>query len=57
MYGLFEMKERFGARWIDLAGNHEWVARPWRYAAGRVALRLSRLGLIPSRRPAGPSGP
>jgi lipid II:glycine glycyltransferase (peptidoglycan interpeptide bridge formation enzyme) len=57
MYGLFEMKERFGARWIDLVGNHEWVARPWRYAAGRVALRLNRLGLIPSRGPAGRSGP
>ena len=43
MYGLFEMKERFGARWIDLAGNHERVARPWRYAIGRVAMRVSRL--------------
>ena len=57
MYGLFEMKERFGARWIDLAGNHEWVARPWRYAAGRLAMRLSRLGLVPARAPTARSGP
>ena len=43
MHGLLAMKERFGAHWVDLAGNHEWVARPWRYAAGRVAARLRRL--------------
>jgi lipid II:glycine glycyltransferase (peptidoglycan interpeptide bridge formation enzyme) len=42
MHGLFAMKERFGAHWVDLAGNHEWVARPWSYAAGRVAARLRR---------------
>ena len=57
MHGLLVMKERFGGRWIDLAGNHEWVARPWRYATGRLAMRLSRLGLAPSRGPAGRSGP
>jgi lipid II:glycine glycyltransferase (peptidoglycan interpeptide bridge formation enzyme) len=43
MHGLLVMKERFGGRWIDLAGNHEWVARPWRYAAGRMTSRLRRL--------------
>ena len=43
MYGLFVMKERFGGQWIDLAGNHERVVRPWRYALGRVAARLGRL--------------
>ena len=43
MYGLLVMKERFGGKWIDLAGNHERVVRPWRYALGRVAARLARL--------------
>lgn len=43
MYGLYAMKERFGGRWVELAGNHEWVARPWRYAAGRLTSRLARL--------------
>jgi len=57
MHGLLVMKERFGGRWIDLTGNHEWVARKWRYAAGRIAMRLSRLGLAPPRAPAGRSGP
>ena len=40
MYGLWRFKDALGARWIEQAGNHEWVARPWRYIAGRVALRL-----------------
>jgi lipid II:glycine glycyltransferase (peptidoglycan interpeptide bridge formation enzyme) len=40
MYGLLVMKERFGARWVDLAGNHQRVMRPWRYAAGRIAARV-----------------
>jgi lipid II:glycine glycyltransferase (peptidoglycan interpeptide bridge formation enzyme) len=40
MYGLWRFKDALGARWIEQAGNHEWVARPWRYAIGRVALRL-----------------
>jgi lipid II:glycine glycyltransferase (peptidoglycan interpeptide bridge formation enzyme) len=43
MYGLYVMKERFGGTWLELSGNHEWVARPWRYAAGRVTSRLARL--------------
>ena len=43
MYGLLVMKERFGGQWIDLAGNHERVVRPWRYALGRVTARLGRL--------------
>jgi Acetyltransferase (GNAT) domain len=43
MYGLMVMKERFGGQWIDLAGNHERVVRPWRYALGRVTARLGRL--------------
>jgi hypothetical protein len=40
MYGLWRFKDALGARWIEQAGNHEWVARPLRYAAGRVASRL-----------------
>ena len=40
MYGLWRFKDALGARWLELAGNHEWVARPWRYTLGRVALRL-----------------
>ena len=43
MHGLYAMKERFGGRWLELSGNHEWVARPWRYAAGRLTARLARL--------------
>jgi hypothetical protein len=43
MYGLFVMKERFGGKWVDLAGNHELVVRPWRYALGRVTARFGRL--------------
>ncbi|HZM73458.1 MAG TPA: hypothetical protein VFC71_08760 [Candidatus Polarisedimenticolia bacterium] len=40
MHGLWRFKDALGARWIEQVGNLEWVARPWRYAAGRVALRL-----------------
>ena len=43
MHGLLAMKERFGGRWVELSGNHEWVARPWRYGVGRVVARLRRL--------------
>jgi hypothetical protein len=41
MWGLYRFKRSFGARWVDQAGNHEWVARPWRYAAGRLTGRLA----------------
>lgn len=37
MRGLYEFKEAFGGRWIELAGAHERVVRPRRYAAGRAA--------------------
>jgi lipid II:glycine glycyltransferase (peptidoglycan interpeptide bridge formation enzyme) len=43
MRGLYEFKRSFGARWIELTGNHERIARPWRYGLGRVSGRL--LGL------------
>ena len=41
-YGLYEHKRSFGADWVALAGAHERVERPWRYAAGRAAARASR---------------
>ncbi|HEY8869183.1 MAG TPA: peptidoglycan bridge formation glycyltransferase FemA/FemB family protein [Candidatus Limnocylindrales bacterium] len=41
MYGLLAFKESFGGRWVEQAGNHEWVARPWRYLAGRLTGRLA----------------
>jgi hypothetical protein len=48
MRGLYEFKESFGGRWVELAGAHERVARPRRYAAGRAAgaagRALGRLG-------------
>jgi hypothetical protein len=37
MRGLYEFKEAFGGRWIEMAGAHERVSRPRRYAAGRAA--------------------
>jgi len=43
MHGLYAFKRSFGAEWVDLVGNHEWVARPWRYAAGRVTARLAAM--------------
>ncbi len=43
MYGLYAFKRSFGAEWVDQVGNHEWVARPWRYGAGRVTGRLATL--------------
>ena len=42
MYGLYAFKASFGARWVEQTGNHEWIARPARYLAGRVAGRLAR---------------
>lgn len=49
-YGLLRFKESFGGQWIELSGNHQWVARPFRYFAGRAAARL--LGW-PSSAPSG----
>jgi hypothetical protein len=42
MRGLYEFKEAFGGRWIELTGAHERVARPRRYAAGRAAGAAAR---------------
>ncbi len=42
-FGLYEHKRSFGAEWVALAGAMERVARPWRYAVGRVAARAVRV--------------
>ena len=43
MHGLYEHKRSFGAAWIQLAGAHERVIRPRRYALGRAIARAARL--------------
>jgi FemAB family len=42
MHGLLAFKEAFGGEWVEQSGNHEWVARPWRYALGRVLAAVAR---------------
>lgn len=42
MHGLLTFKEAFGGEWVEQSGNHEWVARPWRYATGRVLAAVAR---------------
>ena len=49
-YGLYQHKRSFGAEWVELAGAHERVARPTRYALGRVAAAVMRR-LAPGSRP------
>lgn len=43
LYGLYEHKRSFGAEWLELAGAHELVVRPFRYAAGRALARVVRI--------------
>jgi lipid II:glycine glycyltransferase (peptidoglycan interpeptide bridge formation enzyme) len=43
MFGLYEHKRSFGAEWVEMTGAHERVMRPWRYAAGRAAARVTRI--------------
>jgi lipid II:glycine glycyltransferase (peptidoglycan interpeptide bridge formation enzyme) len=43
MWGLYQHKVGFGGRWLALAGAHERVFRPRRYAAGRLTARAARL--------------
>lgn len=43
MYGLLFFKRMFGGQWVELSGNHEWVARPGRYLLGRLTGRLAAL--------------
>jgi lipid II:glycine glycyltransferase (peptidoglycan interpeptide bridge formation enzyme) len=42
MHGLLAFKEQLGGEWVEQSGNHEWVARPWRYALGRVLAAVAR---------------
>jgi lipid II:glycine glycyltransferase (peptidoglycan interpeptide bridge formation enzyme) len=42
MYGLYQHKASFGARWVEMAGAHERVIRPRRYAAGRLVAGVTR---------------
>ena len=39
-HGMLTFKESFGATWVELAGAHERVNRPMRYAAGRALTRV-----------------
>ncbi len=41
-YGLYQHKRSFGAEWVELVGAHERVARPARYAFGRLAAAATR---------------
>jgi len=43
MWGLYQHKLSFGGRWLELAGAHERVIRPRRYAIGRATSRVARL--------------
>ncbi len=43
MWGLYQHKLGFGGRWLELAGAHERVIRPRRYAVGRLTARAARL--------------
>jgi lipid II:glycine glycyltransferase (peptidoglycan interpeptide bridge formation enzyme) len=43
MYGLYEHKRSFGAGVVAMVGAHERVARPWRYALGRLTTRVARI--------------
>lgn len=43
MYGLYEHKRSFGARWVPSAAAHELLLQPARYRAGRLAGRVAAL--------------
>ncbi len=43
MWGLYQHKLSFGGQWLELAGAHERVFRPRRYAAGRAIARAARM--------------
>jgi hypothetical protein len=49
MHGVLAFKESFGARWIDLTGNHARVLNSARYAAGSLAERVG--ASVPHRSP------
>jgi hypothetical protein len=44
MWGLYQHKVSFGARWVEQAGAQELVLRGWRYGLGRLTGRAAALG-------------
>lgn len=42
-YGMYQFKESFGARWVDLTGAHQRTMRPIRNLAGRLVGRLTSI--------------
>jgi lipid II:glycine glycyltransferase (peptidoglycan interpeptide bridge formation enzyme) len=42
-YGMYQFKESFGARWVELTGAHQRTMRPMRSLAGSVLGRLASL--------------
>ena len=43
LYGLYQHKQSFGGRWLELTGAHERVYDARGYQAGRLASRVARL--------------
>lgn len=43
LYGLYQHKQSFGGRWLELTGAHERVYDPRGYRVGRLASRARRL--------------
>ena len=43
LYGLYQHKQSFGGRWLELTGAHERVDDPRGYRAGRLTSRIARL--------------
>jgi lipid II:glycine glycyltransferase (peptidoglycan interpeptide bridge formation enzyme) len=43
LYGLYQHKQSFGGRWLELTGAHERVYDARGYQAGRLASRVGRL--------------
>ncbi len=42
-YGMYQFKESFGARWVELTGAHQRTMRPMRNLAGRLIGRLTSI--------------
>jgi len=43
LYGLYQHKTSFGARWLELTGAHERISDARGYQAGRLASRVARV--------------
>jgi lipid II:glycine glycyltransferase (peptidoglycan interpeptide bridge formation enzyme) len=42
-YGMYQFKESFGARWVELTGAHQRTMHPMQHLAGRVLGKLASL--------------